>query len=835
MLRLKDCAVVCCLTSISIVVSSCGGVTGSGSGSGSGSTTGTVQVSVKDAGVGQGMVSSSPAGIDCGQACSANFASGTQVTLTAAPMSGSFFGGWSGGCSGVGVCQVTPTNNVSATATFDTLPVLAVALAGTGTGSVTSSPSGISCGQTCKASFNPGDQVTLTATAGANSYFSGWGGACSSSGSNSTCIVSLSASEQVTATFQPTQGLPVLTVSRAGTGTGTVVSSPAGINCGTTCSFNFASGTVVTLTETPAANSTFAGWSGGGCSGSSSTCAVTLSTSQTVTATFSLTQSVFALSVSLAGSGTGVVTSTPAGISCQPTCSANFAAGSQVTLTETPGTGSNFAGWGGACSGDDSTCTLTLSANQQATATFSPQGLTAFNHIIFMAQENRSFDHYLGTLRAYWAANNIPDQSLDGLPQFNPTSGIPPLYGPPPVNPGCDPAYPPPATCRVDSSSPTVESFQLVTQCVEDPEDKWSESHLDWNLFDPYGSTATMNGFVFGAANIARGLQFYDSVGIRTMGYNTSTDLNYYYFMATAFATSDRWFSPVMGNTPPNREYLDAATSQGYVHTIPTTDPPLTATTIFQELQEAGITWKIYVNPEGSTCTGPPYDPTCLLGLSTIQVFAWGQTIPKDYPNNIAPISQYFTDLQNGTLPQVALIEPASLAGLDEHPTNKDNAPNDIQRGAAYVSTLINGLMQSNSWQDSVFILTYDEFGGLYDHVPTQPTVSPDGIKPVDLLPSDVCYSQTGPTCDFVYTGYRMPLTVISPYTKKNYVSHTVADSTAILKLIETRFNVPALTKRDAAQMDMTEFFDFTNPPWMTPPDPPAQVTNGACYVNKLP
>jgi phospholipase C len=76
---------------------------------------------------------------------------------------------------------------------------------------------------------------------------------------------------------------------------------------------------------------------------------------------------------------------------------------------------------------------------------------------------------------------------------------------------------------------------------------------------------------------------------------------------------------------------------------------------------------------------------------------------------------------------------------------------------------------------------------------------------------------------------------VISPYTKKNYVSHTVADSTAILKLIETRFNVPALTKRDAAQMDMTEFFDFTNPPWMTPPDPPAQVTNGACYVNKLP
>ena len=101
--------------------------------------------------------------------------------------------------------------------------------------------------------------------------------------------------------------------------------------------------------------------------------------------------------------------------------------------------------------------------------------------------------------------------------------------------------------------------------------------------------------------------------------------------------------------------------------------------------------------------------------------------------------------------------------------------------------------------------------------------VSPDGIKPSDLLPGDVCTTTTGPTCDFVYTGYRIPLIVVSPYTKKNYVSHTVTDTTAILKLIETRFNVPALTKRDAAQTDMTEFFDFSNPPWITPPTPPAQ------------
>jgi phospholipase C len=261
----------------------------------------------------------------------------------------------------------------------------------------------------------------------------------------------------------------------------------------------------------------------------------------------------------------------------------------------------------------------------------------------------------------------------------------------------------------------------------------------------------------------------------------------------------------------------------------------LTATTIFQELQSAGISWKIYVDPTGSTCTGPPYDPACLLTLSYVKNFQWGQTIPSQYPNSIAPISQYFTDLQNGTLPQVAQIEPATDAGLDEHPSVTDSQPNDIQLGANYVSTLINGLMTSSSWSYSAFILTYDEEGGLYDHVSPQPAVSPDGIKPSDLLPGDICTTSTGPTCDFVFTGYRVPLIVVSPFANQNYVSHAVEDTTAILKFIETRFNVPALTARDAAQDNMSQYFDFTNPPWMTPPTPPAQNTSGACYLNTLP
>jgi len=187
-------------------------------------------------------------------------------------------------------------------------------------------------------------------------------------------------------------------------------------------------------------------------------------------------------------------------------------------------------------------------------------------------------------------------------------------------------------------------------------------------------------------------------------------------------------------------------------------------------------------------------------------------------------------------LPQVAMIEPASEVALDEHPSDIDTStPPQIQAGAQYVSTLINGLMASPSWQESAFILTYDEYGGFYDHVAPQPTVSPDGIPPSDLLAGDVCTQVTGPTCDFTYTGYRVPLIVVSPFSKKNYVSHTVADYTAILKLIETRFGLASLTARDAAQMDMTEFFDFANPAWLVPPTPPVQKTNGACYLDHLP
>jgi phospholipase C len=481
-----------------------------------------------------------------------------------------------------------------------------------------------------------------------------------------------------------------------------------------------------------------------------------------------------------------------------------------------------------------------MNASYTVTATFNiSQTVKVLNHIIFMAQENRSVDHYFGSLRAYWKANGFADRSFDGLPQFNPTSGIAPLYGPPPTNPGCDPAYPPPNDCTIDSSSPKIASYHLITQCIENPSPSWNESHADWNVTNPVSPTATLDGYVWTNAHDARNMtpRYYDTNGIRAMGYYESSDLNYYYYMAAQFATSDRWFSPVMTRSQPNREYLMAATSQGYAYPIGTDSGDqslLTATTIFQRLETAGISWKIYVNTQNTACASNP-TPQCLLTLSYVQNFQWGQSIPTTYPQNIATMQQYFSDVQNDTLPAVAMIEPASAAGLDEHGSDSDQYPIDIQLGAQYVSTLVNALMKSSSWKSSAFILTYDEFGGLDDHVAPQPAVSPDGIKPQDLITNDICTTTTGPTCDFVYTGYRVPLLVISPYAQKHYVSHTVMDGTAILKLIETRYNLTPLTKRDAAQKSMTEFFNFNFPPWMTPPTPPAQTTSGACYLNKLP
>ena len=151
--------------------------------------------------------------------------------------------------------------------------------------------------------------------------------------------------------------------------------------------------------------------------------------------------------------------------------------------------------------------------------------------------------------------------------------------------------------------------------------------------------------------------------------------------------------------------------------------------------------------------------------------------------------------------------------------------------------------MTSGSWKDSVFILSWDESGGFFDHVPPHTIASPDGGLPIDLQGSptpDICWQSGGvnpnPYCAFRYTGYRVPVIVVSPFTKKNYVSNEAMDYTSILKFIETRFGITDyLTDRDRNAPDMTDFFDFASAPWAIPPTPPAQSTSAPCYLDHLP
>jgi phospholipase C len=426
--------------------------------------------------------------------------------------------------------------------------------------------------------------------------------------------------------------------------------------------------------------------------------------------------------------------------------------------------------------------------------------MQSLQHIVFMVQENRSFDHYFGQLGQYRAANNLGAASdIDGTPSW--------------------------AWNAADNGT-ILHPFHLQTTCVEELSDDWMESHVDMNENHPGSSTILMDGFVHIAGAYALAFDEVDTLGVRVMGYYNDEDLPYYYFLASQYATSDRWFSPIPTESIPNRIYLTAATSAGHAHAptdqFPCCEPQIPQT-IFSEMQSAGVSWKLYY-----TDTLPNGQPLTDLGQ-------FWPNFAAQHASNIVPVSQYFTDLANNNLPQVAYIQAGLASGRDEHPggqTTRGAGGNDLQQGAQYVSSLINALMNSTSWSSSVFILSYDEAGGFYDHVPPQPAVQPDGIKPYDLLPDD---SIIQPAANFNQTGFRLPLMVVSPFSKRHYVSHTVADNTAILKLIETRFGLPSLTQRDAAQMDMSEFFDFANAPSSNVPVPPAQPVAGECNPTDLP
>jgi len=250
---------------------------------------------------------------------------------------------------------------------------LRITKAGAGTGDVTSSPAGINCGATCSYTFPAGTQVSLTARSDANSRLNGFTGACQTSGSTCTFVLSNNATVFVTFDLQVVvQPLFRIEVTKSGGGLGTVSSSPPGLNCGTMCSATYAAGTLVTLTASPDANSMVAGFSGA-CRTGASTCAFVLTNNAIVSVSFEprvVAPSSFTLRVNRSGNGTGTVTSSPAGISCGTSCSGTYHAGTQVTLTANPDPDSKVTGFSGACQTGDATCSFVLTRDSTVSVAF---------------------------------------------------------------------------------------------------------------------------------------------------------------------------------------------------------------------------------------------------------------------------------------------------------------------------------------------------------------------------------------------------------------------------------------------------------------------------------
>ncbi|HLJ88948.1 MAG TPA: alkaline phosphatase family protein [Candidatus Angelobacter sp.] len=479
-----------------------------------------------------------------------------------------------------------------------------------------------------------------------------------------------------------------------------------------------------------------------------------------------------------------------------------------------------------------------------AIAVLSKTDFADVRHVIFMLQENRSFDHYFGMLNPYRRAHNF-NVGDDG--HVYDVDGIDDKLA---------------SISNKDDAGDIFPLFHATSSCLDDMTSSWLESYGDVNRFN-FAATRPilMDGFVHTAEGFAKSGAgsgvFTDTTGQRAMAFYEDVDstganpeLNYYYYMASQFALSDRWFSPVSSKSIPNRiASISGGTTQGYVFDPANDDhaPQLGAKTIFELLDGAHVSWKIYYSHLNANGTPSAVFEYFSYSNKFVSRNAAGQLVID--ATHIAPISQYFLDVQNDTLPQFAYIE-TDFGVSDEHPGSGQS----ILSGQQEVAKIINSLMFSPSWGDSVFFLSFDEAGGPYDHVPPVPghtnqntsallaTVEGD-VRPIAVNPDGFspCLPQTAGVftnhCDLraadpgahpgdaamlqgfaAQIGFRLPNMIISPYTRRHYVGHAAMDHTAVLRFLEERFNLSPLTKRDAAQPSLLDFFDFTNKPWATPP-----------------
>jgi phospholipase C len=315
-----------------------------------------------------------------------------------------------------------------------------------------------------------------------------------------------------------------------------------------------------------------------------------------------------------------------------------------------------------------------------------------------------------------------------------------------------------------DAMKKAVAPFPLTSTCLEaDPPHQWTEMHAGWD-------SGKMDGFVKSAAVSG-------SDGHYVMGYYDGKQLPFYYWLSSTFAISDTYFGAALGGTWANRDYLYAATSNGVMSTGQAT---INVPTIFDSLDKAGVAWGVYTD-------GPPRQDS--LGWTASH-------------KGVAKFKAFLSALADGSLPPVSFVDPGGKQ--DEHP------PDDVQGGEAWGRQIYEAALASPLWIKLAIVYTYDESGGLADHVPPPPACIPSPDQK-----------------QFNRRGIRVPAIVISPWVRPHYVSHRVHDHTSTLRLIELINDIPALTARDANADALLDMFDFECAGMMAPPDAPEAGTKG--------
>ena len=410
--------------------------------------------------------------------------------------------------------------------------------------------------------------------------------------------------------------------------------------------------------------------------------------------------------------------------------------------------------------------------------------LTDIEHVVILIQENRSFDHYFGSYRG---VRGFSDQSMA-------------FQQPDPGNTTISPVG-------------TLLPFHLDTSttnaaCTHDISHDWVPQHQSWH-------NGAMDGFVSSRLSIN------SSDAVLSMGYYTRTDIPYYYALADSFTICDNFFCSVMGPTDPNRLYTMAASLDPdgknggpILQTVVTNRTAiygrLTYTTMPEQLQARGISWKVYSSPDETVLGGILSDNVLSYfknfqdPASVLHQNAFGPQFPIDF----------LADVASGNLPQVSWLVGSILTS--------DHPPSPSVFGENIISLVVSALAANPAqWAKTLLIVTYDENGGFFDHVApiTAPVGTPGEFVTAPAVPDPTQVGNPavlGP----IGLGFRVPMLVISPFSRGGFVSSDLFDHTSILRFLEARFGaeVPNLSAwRRATVGDLTSAFNFAAPDFSVP------------------